>query len=159
MSSINVLFVCLGNICRSPTAHGIFETLVKVEGLSDVIAVDSAGTGDWHLGHPPDERATQAALIQGYDLSHLRARKVKVEDFEQFDHILAMDRINLANLKRMAPTNFIGKLGLFLDYADLPGPVEVPDPYNGGKDDFEQVLQLIESASRGLLRSLKNNQV
>ena len=159
MSSTNVLFVCLGNICRSPTAHGVFETLVKGEGLSDVIAVDSAGTGDWHLGCPPDERATQTALIQGYDLSHLRARKVKVEDFEQFDHILAMDRINLANLKRMAPTDFIGKLSLFLDYADQPGPAEVPDPYTGGKDDFEQVLRLIENASRGLLRSLKNNKV
>ena len=159
MKSINVLFVCLGNICRSPTAHGVFETLVKAEGLSDIIAVDSAGTGDWHIGHPPDKRATLAALNQGYELSHLRARQVRVEDFSQFDHILAMDRVNLSNLKRMAPTDFVGKLGLFMDYADLSGPAEVPDPYIGGKGDFEQVLSFIENASEGLLRSLRDNQL
>lgn len=155
MKPVTVLFVCLGNICRSPTAHGVFETMVRDEGLADVITIDSAGTGDWHLGHAPDERTAHAARQQGYDLDHLRARQVCVEDFGRYDYILAMDIANLRNLERMAPADFTGKLALFLDYTDRPKRSEVPDPYSGGAEGFAQVLELIEGASQALLLQLK----
>ncbi len=162
--TINVLFVCLGNICRSPTAHGVFEQLLAEKKLSELIAVDSAGTGDWHVGRAPDARSVQAALKQGYDLSHLRARQVSGEDFSRFDYILAMDEHNLADLQAMKPVGFQGELQLFLNYATLncttlncatnDSTREVPDPYYGGHDGFEQVLQLVESASEGLLQHI-----
>ncbi len=155
MNKARVLFVCLGNICRSPTAHGVFEQMVRAEQLSHVITVDSAGTGDWHVGRAPDERAVRAARGRGYDLRHLRARQVCVDDFVHYDYILAMDRANLVDLKRLAPEHFSGTLGLFLDYARALGTLEVPDPYGGGMDGFEQVLALIEDASLGLLEHLK----
>ena len=150
----NILFVCLGNICRSPTAHGVFEALLIAEGLDDIVRVDSAGTGDWHVGHPPDDRSIRAALGRGYDLKHIRSRQVCAEDFEQFDHILAMDLSNLAALEKLSPPNFSGKLSLFLDYTDESKPAEVPDPYGGQGDGFEHVLTLIETAAEGLLASL-----
>ncbi len=151
-NQVRVLFVCLGNICRSPTAHGIFEDLVRKSDLSTQIAADSAGTGDWHIGRPPDKRAQQAALSRGYDLSRLRARQVSAADFRVFDYVLAMDVQNLLDLEMMKPGDFSGHLGLFLPCAyGERGPREVPDPYYGGEQGFEQVLDLVEQASQALL--------
>jgi protein-tyrosine phosphatase len=150
---IRVLFVCLGNICRSPTAHAIFEKKIIDEGLQHKIIVDSAGTGDWHIGRAPDPRACLAASVHGYDLTQLRARQVKPEDFNKFDYVVAMDKRNLLDLKIMAPPQFAGHLGLFLDHSRNENK-EVPDPYAGGKEGFEDVLNLIEDASNGLLEHL-----
>lgn len=150
-----VLFVCLGNICRSPTAHAVFEKLLHGEGLADRVLVDSAGTGDWHVGHSPDRRATAAAAGRGYDMSALRARQFSAEDFQRFDYILAMDRHNLDDILALAPPASDAKVGLFLDYADAFSEREVPDPYYGGDSGFEHVLDLVEDAARGLLRELK----
>ena len=155
MTMVKVLFVCLGNICRSPTAHGVFAQQVKASGLDSRISIDSAGTGDWHIGRAPDERTQGAALRRGYDLSSLRARQVSVEDFYQFQYILAMDRQNLADLRDLQPAGFNGHLGLFLEFADVRPVTEVPDPYYGEHDGFEQVLDLVEQASAGLLRQLR----
>ena len=149
-----VLFVCLGNICRSPTAHGVFEALVKQRGLEHAIQIDSCGTGDWHIGHAPDRRATAEAAKRGYDLSHLRARQVQVRDFADFDYILAMDKQNLADLKAMCPADFSGHLGLFLPCDPQAALQEVPDPYYGGDEGFTQVLDMVEAASEGLLREI-----
>lgn len=153
--SVTVLFVCLGNICRSPTAHGVFEHKVSNSKLDQLINVDSAGTGDWHLGHCPDERASKAALKRGVDLSQLRARLVTAEDFSQFDYVLAMDNSNLSDLQAMAPACYTGHLGLFLDFAKGLAVTEVPDPYYGKGDGFEQVLDLVEQASDGLLQHIQ----
>jgi len=150
---IKVLFVCLGNICRSPTAHGIFEKKTIDQGLQGSIVVDSAGTGDWHIGKSPDKRACTAASQNGYNITQLTARQVKPEDFFKFDYILAMDKKNLSDLMAMAPPDFIGHLGLFLDYGDSD-LAEVPDPYSGREEDFVEVLRLIEDATNGLLRHL-----
>lgn len=149
-----VLFVCLGNICRSPTAHGVFEARVVARGLEREIEVDSCGTGDWHVGHPPDRRALAEAKGRGYDLSELRARQVAPADFEHYDYILAMDRSNLRDLEAMRPSGFTGHLGLFLDFAPTADVREVPDPYYGGDDGFTHVLDLIEAASDGLLQEI-----
>ncbi len=151
---LKILFVCLGNICRSPTAHGIFEKMVVDAGLQESIMVDSAGTGDWHIGKSPDPRASEAALLRNHDLSHLVARQVRPEDFLEFDYILAMDKQNLWDLKAMALPEFNGRLELFLEYgsSDLE---EVPDPYSGGREGFEQVLDLVEDAAQGLLVNLR----
>ncbi len=154
---VNVLFVCLGNICRSPTAHGVFREYVRNSCLEDVVIIDSAGTGDWHIGKSPDERATSAAKSKGYDLSDLRARQVTPEDFKNFDYILAMDESNLKNLRRMSPPNFSGELKLFLDFHPDKFIKEVPDPYYGENDGFVTVLTLIETASAELLKQIKNN--
>lgn len=152
---VKILFVCLGNICRSPTAHGIFEKMVAESGLQDAISVDSAGTGDWHIGKSPDPRASVAALSRNHDLSHLRARQVRPEDFYEFDYILAMDNQNLWDLQALALPDFNGHLGLFLDFG-TSGLQEVPDPYSGGEEGFELVLDLVENASRGLLDHLRD---
>jgi protein-tyrosine phosphatase len=149
-----VLFVCLGNICRSPTAHGVFEAMVRERGMESRIEVDSCGTGDWHVGHSPDKRAAAEAAQRGYDLSHLRARQVNVADFEQFDYILAMDRQNLTDLEAMRPSHFSGHLGLFLPFAAGSGYEEVPDPYYGGDEGFTRVLDMVEAASEGLLQEI-----
>lgn len=149
-----VLFVCLGNICRSPTAHGVFESLVTQRRLDKRITVDSCGTGDWHIGHAPDSRATAEAVGRGYDLSHLRARQVRVSDFDEFDFVLAMDEQNLADLRAMCPAHFTGHLGLFLPFAEDGELDEVPDPYYGGDEGFTRVLDMIEAASEGLLREI-----
>lgn len=148
---VNVLFVCLGNICRSPTAHGVFEHLVREAGLSHRIGVDSAGTGDWHIGCAPDKRSLQAALGKGIDISGLRARQVTVSDFARFDYVLAMDRANLMALEKMKPQGFGGHLGLFLPFASEVDRDEVPDPYYGGLDGFDDVYRLVHRASHGLL--------
>ena len=157
--SVGVLFVCLGNICRSPTAHGVFQQLVNQRGLAQKIIVDSAGTGDWHIGRAPDQRSTAAALQRGYDLSELRARQVTREDFSHFDYILAMDKENLRNLQQLRPASFSGELKLFLDYSRNSGSNtaehrEVPDPYYGDKDNFEHVIDLVENAAAGLLDAI-----
>ncbi|HLS99404.1 MAG: low molecular weight protein-tyrosine-phosphatase [Porticoccaceae bacterium] len=157
-----VLFVCLGNICRSPTAQGVFEQLVRDAGLDALIAVDSAGTGDWHLGKAPDQRARQAALGRGVDIGHLRARLVTPADFDHFDYILAMDRANLDALERMKPDWYLGHVGLFLPFAGELGeqdPDEVPDPYYGGFDGFERVYELVYQASLGLLDHIRVHHV
>ncbi len=149
-----VLFVCLGNICRSPTAHGVFESLVAERGLAGEIEVDSCGTAHWHIGEPPDERSIAAAERRGYEMGHLRARQFTPDDFDTFDYILAMDHSNLANLERLRPAEYDGVLDLFLSFAPESGVVEVPDPYYGDGDGFNAVLDLVEAASEGLLRAI-----
>ncbi len=151
-----VLFVCLGNICRSPTAHGVFQSLLDVHPLADEVEVDSCGTGAWHVGEAPDKRAVAEAARRGYRLDHLRARQVAADDFRRFDYILAMDDENLANLRILCPDDFRGHLGLFLDFAQGAGRRDVPDPYYGGASGFTEVLDLVEDASRGLLETLAN---
>ncbi|MCW8107883.1 low molecular weight phosphotyrosine protein phosphatase [Alteromonas ponticola] len=147
-----VLFVCLGNICRSPTAEAVFRHKVKQSALN--IEIDSAGTHGYHIGSPPDKRSQAVAEMRGYDFSGLKCRKVQDDDFERFDYILAMDHSNLSNLKDMSDEKYHDKIRLFLDFADDPH-TEVPDPYYGGKRGFELVLDLIESASDGLIAHLK----
>ncbi len=154
MKKIRVLFCCLGNICRSPTAHGIFEHFVEQHDLTAQIEIDSAGTGDWHIGKAPDPRSAAAALARGYALDHLRARQVAPADFDRFDYVLAMDRQNLADLEAMRPVSFAGELDLFLRYDPEAELEEVPDPYYGGEQGFQHVLDLIERASAGLLNHL-----
>jgi protein-tyrosine phosphatase len=147
---IRVLMVCLGNICRSPTAEAVFRATVQAAGLEQGIEVDSAGTSDWHCGDAPDPRSIRHAARRDYDLSTLRARQVQAVDFESFHYIMAMDRQNLRDLQARCPTQYSHKLGLFLQHADSPLQ-EVPDPYDYGPEQFEQVLDLVEEASRGLL--------
>lgn len=153
---VKVLFVCMGNICRSPTAEGVFRQLVTQAGLSDLIHIDSAGTHAYHVGEPPDHRAQAAALGRNIDLSSQRARKVHIGDFEQFDYVLAMDSSNYAELRHISDHNQQHKLRLFLDFAVNPGTREVPDPYYGGDQGFEHVLDLVEAASQGLLADIRN---
>lgn len=155
-NTVRVLFVCLGNICRSPTAHGVFATLAsRAESqCSTTIVVDSCGTGDWHIGHAPDRRAAHEAEVRGYDLSQLRARQVTREDFDTFDYILVMDKQNLSDLEAMKPEGFDGHLGLFLAFSSGFAETEVPDPYYGGDAGFTHVLDLIEDASQGLLKDI-----
>ncbi len=153
--SVNVLFVCLGNICRSPTAHGIFEEKVRQAGMHKRINIDSAGTGAWHIGKTPDARSQHAALKRGYDLSSQRARQVSPADFEEYDYILAMDQSNLQDLQAIKPAHYSGHLGLFLDFGENPQYREVPDPYYGEGDGFELVLDLVESACDGLLQHIQ----
>lgn len=158
MSKISVLFVCLGNICRSPTAHAVFQDMVLADNLEHKIHIDSAGTGDWHLGLPPDKRAQKFALERGFDMSELRARLVVDEDFQRFDYILAMDHSNLSDLRAMRTQNSLCNLSLFLDYCSNPQFLdykEVPDPYYGGDSGFNLVLDLVEDAAKGLLDHIK----
>ncbi len=147
---MRILFVCLGNICRSPTAEGVFRQRVRAAGLEERIRIDSAGTGDWHVGKAADVRTRRAARRRGYDLDALRARQVCREDFSRFDLILAMDRSNLQNLQAMRPENSPAELDLYLRRYALAED-EVPDPYYGGEEGFERVLDLLEHASDELL--------
>lgn len=152
-----VLFVCLGNICRSPTAEGVVRAIARREFPDLEVEVDSAGTANYHVGEPPDRRAVAAGRRRGYELAALRARQVVAEDFERFDLVLAMDAANLAELERVSGAASEGRraqLELFMSFAeDAPGD-EVPDPYYGGVEEFERVLDLCETAARGLLRRL-----
>ena len=157
MQMTKVLFVCLGNICRSPTADGIFRQLVAREKLEQKIIVDSAGTGDWHIGKAPDSRTVAAARQRGYDLSILRARQVNAQDFTEFDYVLAMDKSNLRDLQRIKPSTYTGHLGLFLEFGARGDYREVPDPYYGGHDGFQLVLDLVEDAAQGLLNHIRSN--
>ncbi|MEK1943093.1 MAG: low molecular weight protein-tyrosine-phosphatase [Pseudomonas sp.] len=151
---MRVLFVCLGNICRSPSAEGVFRQQLQQAGLADLVGVDSAGTGPWHVGKPADSRASAAALQRGYDLSALRGRQVSKADFERFDLILAMDHSNFADLKALQPANSRAELDLYLRRYGLDED-EVPDPYYGGADGFEQVLDLLEQAGVQLLNEVR----
>ena len=156
---ISVLFVCLGNICRSPTADAVLAHKIVSQGLESRLLVDSAGTGDWHVGEPPDPRAQRHAARRGYDLSRLRARQVVADDFHRFDFILAMDRNNLRELERMRPSAYTGELDLFLRYGSGSGGLEVPDPYYGGERGFEEVLDLVEEAADGLLAHIRRTRL
>ena len=152
----SVLFVCMGNICRSPTAESVFRDNAQRAGLLDELRIESAGIGDWHVGQPPDKRAILHARRRGYALEALRARQVARADFARFDFILAMDLRNLRDLKALRPPDYSGYLGLFMDFAPHLGVREVPDPYYGGAEGFEMVLELTERASEGLLAYIRD---
>jgi len=152
---VKVLFVCMGNICRSPTAEAVFRQYVEQEGLSEVIHIDSAGTHDYHIGDAPDGRTQRVASQRGYDMSALRGRQVGAVDFARFDYVLAMDEANLAILERLRPQDAESHLGLFLEFAEKYEEREVPDPYYGGAQGFEHVLDLVEDAANGLLKHIK----
>ncbi len=155
---IKVLFVCMGNICRSPTADAVFRHHVKEARLDHIIDVDSAGTHAYHIGDPPDHRAQSTALRRGYMMHELRARAVQSSDFVEFDYILAMDKENLSLLHQRSPQQHINKIQLFMQYSqNINFAIEVPDPYFGGSQGFELVMDMIEEASRGLLAHLCNN--
>lgn len=154
MKPVSVLFVCMGNICRSPTAEGVFAALVQSSDLGAQIRVDSVGTHAYHIGSQPDRRSQQAALGRGIDLSTQRARLVEATDFSEFDYILAMDLNNLQALQRIAQARQAKNLRLFMEFASRWREREVPDPYYGGAQGFERVLDMIEDASEGLLEYL-----
>ncbi len=147
----SVLFVCMGNICRSPTAEGVFRHVVKQHNMQDIIAIDSAGTHAYHVGEPPDRRAQATAKTRGLDLSGQRARKVERVDFDRFDYVIAMDRSNYDDLKGLKGDKQKAQLHLFMDFARDWENSEVPDPYYGGSNGFEQVFDMVQSASEGLL--------
>ena len=157
-----ILFVCMGNICRSPTAEGVMRRLAdEGGGASFPIEIDSAGTHGYHIGSPPDSRAAAAAANRGYDLSPIRSRRVEESDFADFDLILAMDADNLAFLKAAAPPNCNAEIRLFLEFTEhsemhsAARRAEIPDPYFGGEGGFDFVLDLIENAARGLLKKIR----
>jgi len=149
--NVSILFVCMGNICRSPTAEGVFRHIVKQEGHDNWITTDSAGTHAYHIGEQPDSRSQQTARTRGIELSDLRARKAIENDFHKFDYILAMDNDNYRLLAQLCPDGLEDKLSLFLDFSDEFSETQVPDPYYGGDQGFEHVFDMVESASRGLL--------
>lgn len=155
-NKVAVVFVCLGNICRSPTAEGVFRHLVQQEGLDDWITTDSAGTHAYHIGKQPDQRAQQTARGRGIDLSDLRGRKATENDFYEFDYVLAMDDDNYQVLKELCPAGLESKLSLFLDFSKEYSETQVPDPYYGGDQGFEFVFDLVDSASKGLLEDIKS---
>jgi len=152
---VKILFVCLGNICRSPTAEGVFRHLLEQEAESNWIDIDSAGTHAYHVGAAPDNRAQQTARKRGIELSGLRGRQATVSDFEEFDFLLAMDEENYVNLGKISPVDKKDKIKMFLDFAKNFKESDVPDPYYGGDQGFEHVLDLIEDASQGLLEHLR----
>ncbi len=153
-STTRILFICLGNICRSPTAHGVLLHRLRERSLTGRIEVDSCGTGGWHTGEPPDRRAAAEARRRGYDLSALRARQLDPDDFYRFDYLLAMDRSNLRELRAHCPDDFSGHLGLLLEFSPDAPVDEVPDPYYGGERGFADVLTLVEDACDGLLETI-----
>jgi len=153
-TKVKVLFVCMGNICRSPTAHGVFRYLVAEAGLEARIEIDSAGTHGYHVGEPPDERARETALSRGVDIGDLRARRAEPEDFLYYDYILAMDQDNYHSLSRICPRGMERKLLLLMDFAPDLRRREVPDPYYGGQQGFDQFFDMVEAAARGLLEDI-----
>ncbi|MEN8174708.1 MAG: low molecular weight protein-tyrosine-phosphatase [Pseudomonadota bacterium] len=156
MEKTRVIFVCMGNICRSPTAHGVFRAIVEAEGLDHLVAIDSAGTHAYHVGEGPDRRAQSTARGRGIDISDLRARQVVPEDFQDYDYVLAMDADNLEVLAAACPEGMEHKVRLFMDFAPDWGVREVPDPYYGGASGFQSVFDMVEAASRGLLEEIRN---
>lgn len=150
--TIKVLFVCMGNICRSPLAQGVFESVLRREGLEGEVFVDSAGTGRWHVGSPPDDRATSTAALRGVDISSQRARLITPEDCQAFDYVLTMDE---QNYQKVAALCRGAAVRPFLDFAAGSPETEVPDPYAGGPEEFEHVLDLVEEASEGLIRDIR----
>jgi len=158
MTIRRVLMVCMGNICRSPTAEAVLRHKLQAAGLGDTVSVDSAGTHAWHTGSPPDHRSTSHAARRGYSLSGLRAREVVEADFDQFDLILAMDWDNLALLEERCPPPYRRKLGRLTEHCRLHDSPVVPDPYAGGAQGFEVVLDLVEDACDGLVTMLRRQQ-
>ena len=156
---VKILFVCMGNICRSPTAEAVFRTRVEEAGLAQHILIDSAGTHDYHIGVPPDARTQRAAIKRGYDMSMLRGRQVEAADFTRFDYVLAMDHDNLFILNRLCPQDRHERVGLFLQYARRHEEREVPDPYYGGAGGFERVLDMVEDAAEGLLGHIRETRL
>lgn len=154
---IKVLFVCMGNICRSPSAEGVFRHKVSAADLNDKIHIDSAGTHAYHVGNSPDPRSQEAAIKRDYDLSAQRARQVHADDFDEFDYVIAMDTSNLDDLQSICPANLKDKIHLFLKYAENSNTKEVPDPYYGQGNGFEIVLDLIEDAADGLITHLQTH--
>lgn len=153
---VKILFVCMGNICRSPTAEGVVRKLLEKDTrLANRVEIDSAGTHGYHVGEAPDSRTQRAAFLRGYDLSQIRARKVAAQDLDYFDLILAMDKVNLDNLKRLSRPDQTGKIQLFMDFAKNYDDQEVPDPYYGLGHGFDLVIDMVEDAARGLLETLK----
>ena len=152
---VGVLFVCTGNICRSPSAEGVLRTLASQAALQDALVIDSAGTYDGHVGEPPSHQAQVSATRRGYDLDALRARQVTEADFARFDYVLALDRGHYRALVRLAPPQYRDRIGLLLDYAPELALRDVPDPWYGGPADYEHALDLIETACRGLLQQLR----
>jgi len=157
MKTIRLLFVCMGNICRSPTAEGVMRHFVEKAGLQHCVQVDSAGTHDYHCGKPPDRRAQAAARRRGYDISPLRARQIDPGDFERFDALLAMDFNNLEALQAVCPSEHRAKLGLLMAYASRSNAAIVHDPYYRGARDFDMVLDHIEDACQGLVQALSHS--
>lgn len=157
MDKIKVLFVCMGNICRSPTAHGVFRRQVEARGTQAYFEIDCAGTHAYHIDQPPDARAQAAARTRGIDISHLRARRVTVEDFGRFDYILPMDQQNVADLRAICPGAQAHKLRLLMEFAPDYGTDEVPDPYYGGASGFDRVMDMIETATAGFYAHLQRH--
>ena len=155
MEKVKVIFICMGNICRSPTAQGVFERLVHSQGLTERILIDSAGTHAYHIGKAPDLRSQVAAKGRGLDLSKQRARKVTIADIENFDYVLAMDRTNLDDLQDMVTAAQRERVRLFMEFAERWNVDEVPDPYYGGNSGFERVLDMVEDAAAGLLAHIR----
>jgi protein-tyrosine phosphatase len=155
MKTVSICFVCLGNICRSPTAEGVMRHQIAEAKLADRILVDSAGTGDWHIGAAPDERAQRIAGRRGYDLSALRGRQIGAPDFERFDLLIAMDDANVAALRHLCPPTQRDKIRLLMEFAPDADSREVADPYFGGDAGFEHVLDQCEVACRGLIAALR----
>ncbi|MBO0611742.1 MAG: hypothetical protein RL122_2148 [Pseudomonadota bacterium] len=155
MEKVKVIFICMGNICRSPTAQGVFERLVHSQGLTERILIDSAGTHAYHIGKAPDLRSQVAAKGRGLDLSKQRARKVTIADIEEFDYVLAMDRTNLDDLQDMVTAAQRERVRLFMEFAERWNVDEVPDPYYGGNSGFERVLDMVEDAAAGLLAHIR----
>lgn len=155
MPKIRVLMVCMGNICRSPMAHGVFAERIREAGLDHAIEVDSAGTHSYHVGEPPDRRAQAAARARGYELSGQRARRLEADDFREFDYVLVMDDENLRNARTLQPTDGKARLHRFLEFAGSRREREVPDPYYGGSQGFATVMDLVEEAATGFLSHLR----
>jgi protein-tyrosine phosphatase len=151
---MKILIVCLGNICRSPTAEGVVRAIAAREFPTLEVEVDSAGTADYHVGEPPDRRSIAAARRHGYDIAHLRARQVTLQDFDEFDYVLAMDTANLTVLERLQPADSRAEAAMFLEHAAFGGMRDVPDPYHGGVEDFERVVELSVAGARGWLRAI-----
>ena len=154
---VKVIFICLGNICRSPTAEGVFRKYIHTNNLENKIKIDSAGTGSWHTGKPPDKRSQKVAVKRGYDISNQRSRLVDNKDIIESDYIIAMDTDNFVTLQQLAPGKMTNKLFRFLEFAPHLNQLDVPDPYYSGPDGFDLVLNLIEAASEGLLQHIRHN--
>jgi len=154
---VQVLFVCLGNICRSPMAEGVFRHLVAEAGLVDAVSADSAGTGPWHVGKPPDKRGRATAARHGIDIGGQRARQIAADDFAVFDYVLAMDSDNLETLLRAAPLEYQDRVTLFLSFGAADEARDVPDPYYGGPEGFDDVFEMVQDAARGLLQHIQQH--
>jgi len=152
--TIGILFVCTANLCRSPTAEGVFRSLATKAGLAEAFEIDSAGTGASHVGQPPTQPAIDAAAARGYDITGIRARQITGEDIERFDYVLGMTRGHLVEMRWLAPRDLVDKPQLLMSYAPPLGILDIPDPFGGTTDDYERAMGLIESATRGLLARL-----